>query len=217
MPSGWGTDVALVEYLIARDGPPPRRGLAYDYVLAGDGLYLVARNRYLDVRVPVAVVPVRGLPPLYPSVTLRTGRLPAEIWGQIVAVARAWSRHGQEVLCTVGYDDTSGYRLALPRQVAGPEAVCYRPVGEAVLEIHSHCRYPAQFSPTDDGDEQGLRLYGVLGRLDGVCPEVALRVGAYGHFLPLPWEAVFAGGRGDFRDANFEGAGDAPTDDDVPH
>lgn len=216
MPSGWETDVALVEYLIAREGPPPRRGLAYDYVLAGDGLYLVARNRSLDVRVPVAAVPVRGLPPIYPSVTLRTGRLPEEIWQQIVAVARAWSRHGLEVLCAVGYDDASGYRLTLPRQVAGAESVSYRPAGGAVLEIHSHCRYPAQFSTTDDADEQGLCLYGVLGRLDGARPEVALRVGAYGHFLPVPWEAVFAGGRGAFWDANFEGLQDGPTDDDLP-
>ena len=89
MPSGWETDVALVEYLIARDGPPPRRGLAYDYVLAGDGLYLAARNRHLDIRVPVAAVPVRGLPPIYPSVTLRTGRLPAEIWEAHRRVAAA--------------------------------------------------------------------------------------------------------------------------------
>ena len=35
--------MALVEYQIARDGLPPRRGLAYDYVLAGDGLYLIAQ------------------------------------------------------------------------------------------------------------------------------------------------------------------------------
>ena len=132
--------------------------------------------------------------------TLRARRLPEEIWHQIVAVARAWSQHGQEVVCTVGYDDTSGYRLALPRQVVGPERVCYRPVAEAVLEIHSHCQYPAHFSPTDDADEQRLCLYGVLGRLDGDRPEVALRVGAYGYFLPVPWEAVFAGRRGAFRD-----------------
>ena len=46
---------ALVEYLVARDGRCRRAaGLAYDYVVAGDGLYVVADNRYLAVRVPVA-------------------------------------------------------------------------------------------------------------------------------------------------------------------
>ena len=149
--------------------------------------------------------------------TLRAGRLPEEIWHQIVAVARAWSQHGQEVVCTVGYDDTSGYRLALPRQVVGPERVCYRPVAEAVLQIHSHCQYPAHFSPTDDADEQRLCLYGVLCRLDSVRPEVALRAGAYGYFLPVPWEAVFAGRRGAFRDANFDPLEGSLADDDLPH
>ena len=45
-------------------------------------------------------------------------------------------------------------------------------------------------------------------------PEVALRVGFNGHWLPLPWEAVFAGDRGAFRDAQFDpptGAGDGDT------
>ena len=54
---------------------------------------------------------------------------------------------------------------------------------------------PACFSPRDDADEQRLGLYGVLGRLDAPRPEVRLRAGAYGYFLPLPWEAVFAGDR----------------------
>jgi PRTRC genetic system protein A len=216
----WETDrsvsMALVEYLIARDGMPPRRGLAYDYVLAGNGLYLAAANRYLEVRVPVAAVPVRGLPPIYPSITLRTGRLPLSVWDQILVMARTLSRGGLEVMLAVTHDEAAGYRLILPQQAVGPVHVRYRPLDHVVLEIHSHRRYPARFSATDDADEQGLRLYGVLGRLDRMRPEVALRVGAYGHFLPVPWETVFAGDRGAFRDANFEPDTEGATDDDVP-
>ena len=69
---------ALVEYLVARNGPPPRLGLAYDYVVAGDGLHVVADNRYLAARVPVARATVRGLPPIYASLTLPAGRLPQQ-------------------------------------------------------------------------------------------------------------------------------------------
>lgn len=198
--------MALVEYLIARDGLPPRRGLAYDYVLAGDGLYLVAENRYLDVRVPIAAADVRGLPPIYPAFTLRTGRLPQEVWEQIVEEARTQGRSGHEVLLAVTYEETAGYLLARPRQVVGPQQVVYQPLSAVVLEIHSHHRYAARFSRVDDADEQRLCVYGVLGRLDGDRPEAALRVGAYGYFLPVPWEAVFAGDRGAFRDAYFDPA-----------
>ncbi|MHB0870194.1 MAG: hypothetical protein ACYC66_13030 [Chloroflexota bacterium] len=194
----------LVDYLIARNGLPARQGQAYDYVLAGDGLYLAAENRYLEVRVPVATVPVRGLPPIYPCCILRASRLPTESWAGIVAAARLWSSCGSEVLLAVTFEESSGYRLLLPEQVVGPERVFYRPPSHVVLQIHSHRHYPARFSPTDDADEQGLCLYGVLGRLDAERPEVALRVGAYGYFLPVPWDSVFTGERGAFRDANFD-------------
>ena len=216
--------MALVEYLIARAGLPPRRGLAYDYVLAGDGLYLAGENRYLDVRVPVAPARVRGLSPIYPAFTLRSGRLPREIWEQIVEEARAWSRSGHEVLLAVTYDQAAGYRLVRPWQVVGPLQVVYQPLSDLVLEIHSHHRHAARFTGIDDADEQRLCVYGVLGHLDRDRPEVALRVGAYGYFLPLPWETVFTGDKGAFRDANVdppeerpeEGAEDKEGDDGLP-
>jgi PRTRC genetic system protein A len=194
----------LVDYLIARDGLPPRRGQAYDYLLAGDGLYVVAENRFLTVRVSVASVRVRGLPAIYSHLSIRTGRLPAAIWEQIVAIARFWAALGQEVLLAVTHDPIVGYRLAVPSQVVSALMVSYAPLDDVVLEIHSHHRFAARFSSTDDADEQGLSLYGVLGRLDQERPEVALRVGAYGHFMPVVWEDVFAGDRSAFRDVHAE-------------
>ena len=193
--------MALVEYLVARDGPPARRGLAYDYVLAGDGLYVVAENARLAARVPVARATVRGLPALHPLVGLRAGRLPHGLWEQIVAAASAQPE--RELLLAVSAE-ASGYRLLRPTQLAGRLRVIYRPAPDVLLEIHSHGAFPARFSPTDDADEQGFGLYGVIGRLGGERPEVALRVGVYGYFLPVPWEAVFDGERGPFRDAHFD-------------
>jgi PRTRC genetic system protein A len=207
----------LVDYVIARDGPAPRRGQAYDYVLAGDGLYVVAENRSLTVRVPVAPTRVRGLPSIYSHLSIRTGRLPVEIWEQIVAIARFWAARSQEVLLVVTHDSTFGYRLAVPRQVVSALMVSYAPLDDVVLEIHSHHRFAARFSPTDDADEQGLSLYGVLGRLDQERPEVALRVGAYGHFMPVAWEDIFDGDRGTCRDVHAEtldGPADLPEGED---
>ena len=42
-------------------------------------------------------------------------------------------------------------------------------------------------------DEQGFRIYGVVGRLDAPRPELSLRVGVYGHFAPVDWLQVFDG------------------------
>ena len=62
-----------------------------------------------------------------------------------------------------------------------------------MAEVHSHGRARAFFSATDDRDEQGLRIYGVAGRLDTPLPELRLRVGVYGHFAPVALGQVFTG------------------------
>jgi PRTRC genetic system protein A len=204
----------LVDYLVARTDLPPRSGLAYDFVLARDGLYVVAENAHLAVRVPVARCLVRGLAPVHAACTLRHGRLPAAFWDEVVRVARARALVGHETLLAVVHEPPRGCRLLRPPQVAGAARVIYRPTPGTVLEVHSHHRLPDFFSRTDDADEQGLRLHGVLGRLDAACPEVALRVGAYGYYLPLPWEAVFVGERGGVRDmwTECQGEQDLPPD-----
>ena len=191
----------LVDYLIARDGLPASHGRAYDYVLGGDGLFVAAENRYLRARIPVAAAQVRGLVPLCASVDLCLGRLPEALWNHVASVMQA--RKDTEVLLLVRHNGT-GYQLVRPTQVAGLLRVRYRPVADAILEIHSHGRYPARFSSVDDADEQGFRIFGVVGRLDSQRPEVALRIGLYGHFLSVPWNLVFAGDIGAFRDIEAE-------------
>ena len=206
----------LVDYLVARRGVPRRSGLAYDYVLSGDGVYVAAEHAHLDARVPVARCLVRGLPPVHSACTLKHGRIPAALWHDLVRTARIWAAAGHETLLAVVHEPPWGYRVLRPPQVVGSERVIYRPTPATVLELHSHHRYPAYFSPVDDADEQALRLYGVLGRLDRERHEVALRVGAYGYFLPLPWEAVFEGERGDARDAQFDPPDEEEDPDDLP-
>ncbi|MDP9374595.1 MAG: Mov34/MPN/PAD-1 family protein [Chloroflexota bacterium] len=208
----------LVGYLIVRDGPPPPGGLAYDYVLAGDGLWLAAANAALAVRAPVARCAVRGLPSLGGTCTLRHGRIPGWIWDACAEIARLWSLVRLEVVLLVTCDAAGRYALVVPEQEVSAARVRYAPPtlppgATVVLALHSHHRLPAYFSATDDGDEQGLALYAVVGRLDTARPEVALRAGAYGAWLPVPWGDVFAGERGGFRDTQFDppdrGDGDA--------
>src|SRR5439155_12507382 len=92
-----------------------------------------------------------------------------------------------------------------PQQASGC-AVRATPVHDAIVEVHSHHAMRAYFSATDDRDETGRRIYGVLGRLDGPQPEIALRVAsgcnppAVG---PVPFSEVFAADLGEFRDVNF--------------
>ena len=69
----------------------------------------------------------------------------------------------------------------LDRQLAG-----------VLLDLHSHGNMSAFWSQTDEGDEQGFRAYGVVGRLD-TQPEIRLRLGVYGYWFPIPVGVLFDG------------------------
>ncbi len=213
----------LVDYLVARAGLPARSGLAFDYILAADGLFVATESDLLAVRVPVAPCRLRGdrITAVGAACALRRGRLPRAVWAACLAHAEAEAAHGREVAVLVAYcpdGDAGGrYRVLRPPQTVTAERAEYEEPallpGEAVLlAFHSHHRMRAYFSPTDDEDERQLRLYAVVGRLDTARPEVALRVGFNGHWLSLPWEAVFLGERMPFRDAQFDPPDEAGVD-----
>lgn len=203
------TSQSIVDYLVARDGLPVPSGLAYDYVLARSGVYLVAENEHLAVCVPVATGHVRALFEVEPFVRLKCGMLPQGIWDRFVQGARILAEYRSEFLMAVTHTPEAGFELRVPAQESGPTRIAYEPVPGTVLELHSHHVLPACFSLTDDADEQGLRLYGVVGRLDRDPAQVRLRVGAYGYFLPILWTDVFEGEHPDFTDLNLR-TGDRP-------
>lgn len=60
-----------------------------------------------------------------------------------------------------------------------------------VMDIHSHNTMQAKFSPIDDEDEKATRLYAVVGRLDKVFPDIALRASCAGKFIPVRPEEIF--------------------------
>ena len=203
-----GITRGFVDYLVARDGVPAPSGHLYDYLFAGDGVFIAARNDALAVRVRITACPLRGLPAIGEAFDLRAGRIPQAIWDAGVRLARERAERGHEDMLLVIYR-RGRYELVLPPQERSAGQVRYTPPalphGETiVLAIHSHHRMPAFFSGTDDRDERGLGVFAVLGRLDRERPEVILRAGVEGHWCPVPWEAVFAGDRGPFRDVGFE-------------
>ena len=177
-------------------------GIAYTYCLAAGGVFVTSKHACLLATIPVATGTIRGLQANYPGVELPHGRIPHTLWQGILAICQEAAREQQELLCEVSWLSEQGYVLRQPRQLGGVSALAYVRQNRALLQLHSHHRMPAFFSATDDQDEQGLGLYGVLGRLDvaGQQPEVLLRVGVYGHYQPLPWAAIFAGDLGDVRD-----------------
>jgi PRTRC genetic system protein A len=192
----------FVDYLVGAGRVPARSGLAYHYILAGDGVFVASTNSLLEVRIPVARAVIRGFQPAYAMCTLVHGRIPAHVWDALLCWVRLARIAGCEVLAAVAHDAERGYHVVVPGQRVGPTTIKYERHEGWLLEVHSHVDGRAYFSSTDSADEQRLRLYGVIGKLDQLRPQVALRAGAYGYFLPLPWTSVFEGDHSEIDDVH---------------
>ena len=180
-----------VGYLVNHPGGlTGAQGVGYDYVLGRGGVYVQSRSAHLTARIPIAPGSVRGLAPVAEKVQLAHGPIPARLF----EVGLDWFQDAldTERFFAVGWDGDA-YRLVVPPQAGTASSLAYRPPAGVVAEFHSHGGSRAFFSETDNRDEQGFRIYGVVGRLDTPQPELSLRVGVYGHFAPVSWPQVFDG------------------------
>ena len=195
-----------------KDGLTGAHGIGFDYVLGSGGLYVQSRSANLTARALVAPATVRGLAPVVEKVELAHGPIPAGLF----ELGLRWflDDRDTERFFAVRWDGRS-YRLVVPEQEGTATSLEYTPPAGVVAEFHSHGTSRAFFSKTDDGDEQGFRIYGVAGRLDKYRPELRLRVGVYGHFAPVEWPQVFDGPPHGLRLVGEEPDPDESTDKEV--
>jgi hypothetical protein len=216
-------------HLVAHAGPPQPCGLIADVVLDGAGLYLAASTPNLGIRVRLARAVVPDLPMVPMGVTLTQGPIDTHIWDALVERART-AMPDEVLLAVIAREPADGelivavagpYALVEPQldetgtgdwqpQQASECGVRATPIPDAVVEVHSHHAMRAYFSATDDRDETARRVYGVIGRLDGERPEIALRVatGCKPHAVEsVPFAQVFAADLGAFRDVHFPSDG----------
>ncbi|MFQ5401712.1 MAG: Mov34/MPN/PAD-1 family protein [Anaerolineae bacterium] len=197
----------LVTYYIhKRDPLPANNAMAYQYVLAGNGVFVRAETRFFTALLPVTACTVRGLPPLRPQFQLLVPRIPARLLDDILADAKRARRPDNglnEVLYQFHHHGRT-VQVKKPAQQATDASVTTAVTDTAsiICDLHSHGNMRAFFSQTDNADEQGARLYVVMGRLDSE-PEMRLRVGVYGYWLALPLTAVFTN-NGPFKDLHQE-------------
>ena len=160
------------------------------YVLGSGGIDVQSRSAHLVARVLVGPATVRRLAPVLEKLGLTHGPIPVHLF----EVGLRWFQEtpSTERFFAVRWDGAA-YRLVVPEQAGTASSLSYRPPAGVVAEFHSHGKTRAFFSGTDDRDEQGFRIYGVVGKLDTPWPELRLRVGVYGHFAPVKWSQVFDG------------------------
>lgn len=202
----------LVTYHVHKhDHLPGNNALAYQYILAGNGVFVRAETRFFTALLPVTACTVRGLKPLSHSFHLHVPRMPARLLDTILSDARR-ARRPDEGRSTNGLNEVlyqfhhhgQTVHVKKPPQQATAVSVLAPGSNEAniLCDLHSHGNMSAFFSQTDDADEQAAKLYAVIGKLD-TAPEIRLRVGVYGYWLSLPITAVFTG-NGPFKDLQEE-------------
>jgi PRTRC genetic system protein A len=189
----------LVGYVLNRndaiDYPP--KGAMFDYILAADGVYLHAQREDLVACFKIAPAEIRGLRPGEPIFDFALPDVPANLVSEILGVAMNYAADSKETLFWLEWSDLNpyndGWLLREPEQ--NRTGVSCRPADgqeeayeRAIIEIHSHHSMPPRFSPTDDEDERGFRIYGVIGNLPEE-PAIRMRIGVYGYFdeIPASW------------------------------
>lgn len=200
-----------VGYLINHpDGLSGERGLYFNYILGSNGIFIEAESPLVAARIPVADCEVRGLVPVETKIVLTYGSIPQRFFDLALDAFLADPDKEQYVAVTV----SNGYHFYVPVQAKNSASVVYA-VGEAViLDLHSHGYMGASFSGQDNRDETGLKLYGVVGKLD-TTPLVKLRIGVYGYFKTLAWRDVFDGslaGAVEFEEEEVIAEGDLHCD-----
>lgn len=193
-----------VDYHIYTGQEIPTPGL-YAYILAGQGVIKLAETPHFRAALLICEDEITGLPLFLPEgIELKVPRIPARWLDAVLDHARKCGHHIEQMYHFHWWPLSSGpgfaplgrgeWRVSVPGQDASAGRVNYHGGNEAtiVLDLHSHHGMESFFSTTDNGDEQGLRFYAVIGRIYD-RPELRLRVGVYGNWLELDPLELFDG------------------------
>lgn len=182
-------------------------GQLYTYVFGRDGVFVRGERPRLSCQFQIGhSETIRGLAEVDEFFTFEPARIPAVLVGEMFTRARQEALRDTEILfhfvegaagegvaLSSSFD---GWTLAVPLQnktrtscrphYSGPDSSHSR----ALIEVHSHHNMPAYFSAGDDKDEQGFRIYAVIGCVLE-APTIRVRVGLHGYFWDINPSWVF--------------------------
>ena len=166
-------------------------------MVAGNGLWVRGQKPNLTVCFPLSTLTVRGLTPLQPEWHFSLPRVPRAITEELLTTAqntRDTDNRLVESLFYLGWNQDH-WQLTMPAQHQArtsvrPHATDDDAYQRAFIELHSHHELTTFFSAQDNHDEQGFRIYSVIGDfLSG--PRILTRIGLYGHFLDIDSATIF--------------------------
>lgn len=185
-------ELKLVQHLVVNmDGSLPEiPDCLYAYIMAGNGVFVSARRPGLEVLVPLTACKIAGLPELTPKVNIPQ-RVSALLMADVLHLSR--QVFPSEVLFWFHWGHTWSIHIPEQQTTKASAVPCDRhdEAGtSALIDLHSHAIFSPFFSPTDDKDEIGFRIYAVIGNVDKT-PRISVRVGVYSNYFNIPASTVF--------------------------
>ena len=170
----------------------------FEYLMAGNGLFIRAKRREFSVCLPVCRAPVKGLPSVQSGIVWHKPKIPGCIWREILQNARADSDFNQfrEDVYIVFWHESIGQwcwkNIGKERNRASAIADDTRAeYGEACIELHTHPDGAFHFSRADDKDESGkFRIFGILIDIHSLNPKIRFRCGVYDYFAQIPADYI---------------------------
>ena len=170
----------------------------FEYLMAGNGLFVRAKRREFSVCLSLCRQVVKGLPEAKSGIVWHKTRIPSRIWQEILADARFrndFSDFKEDVFVVFWHEKSGEWRwkrISRERQRASTIADdSVEEYGEACIELHTHPDGAIHFSRADDEDESGkFRIFGILTDIHSSLPKIRFRCGVYDHFIQIPADFV---------------------------
>ena len=193
--------LAPTYHVLTLDMPLPvfDPGRLYQYIIARNGVFLLARSQDMEVCLPLATGDLPGLATCTSFVRFLHPIIPPNLVEDLFASARAacQTESGAQERLFYLLEKEGEWSLVIPDQEASEWSVRARTSTResfvAVLEGHSHHRAAAYFSHGDDEAELlhgGCRIFFVLGQIESQ-PEILVRICVHGYAWLLPATLFF--------------------------
>ncbi len=170
----------------------------FEYLMAGNGLFVRAKRREFSVCLPLSQVRVKGLPEAESKIIWHKPGISSRIWQEILADARFrndFTEFKEDVFVVFWHEESGEWRwkrISRERQCASTIADdSVEEYGEACIELHTHPSGATHFSRADDKDESGkFRIFGILIDIHSNLPKIRFRCGVYDHLIQIPADFV---------------------------
>ena len=188
----------FVEHKIASSETGAITAVMFEYLMAGNGLFIRAKRKEFSVCLPVCREPIKGLPEIIGGIVWHKPRIPSHLWREILENARIGSdsiQFREDVYIVFWHERASqwcwkniGKERSWARTIADDSLSEY---GESCIELHTHPDGVIHFSQADDRDESGkFRIFGILVDVHTNNPKIRFRCGVYDYFAQIPADYI---------------------------